>query len=258
MVSAFPELLGGPAGRGAFDDIEVQKAAARVRQDDENVEYPKGEGGNGEEVDRNHAAEVIAKEGLPVLGRRATSAMGHVFRDGSLSEGDPELEQLAVNPGSAPQRIGATHLADQIDGVRGDRRSADSARPASPPPEEAETCSLPSDDGVRLEDPERPFPSIPSVGEPDPEGAVRGPQARSVGAAAQDEQLVAQGQVFQEQVPTRFQRRGGEAEDQNEPTNHVAEDSRKRLRNPAFSDRMRFLPRTRGGSRVVKVFEDVG
>jgi len=128
-----------------------------VRQDDENVEYPKGDGGNGEEVDRTHAAEVIAKEGLPVLGRRAASARDHVVGDGSLSEADPELEQLAMNPGSTPQRIGVTHLADQIDGVRGDRRSADSARPASPPPEDAETCSMPSDEGVRLEDSERPF-----------------------------------------------------------------------------------------------------
>lgn len=43
-------MLGGPRGRGTLDDIEVQNPAARVRQDDENVEDMEGEGGNGEEV----------------------------------------------------------------------------------------------------------------------------------------------------------------------------------------------------------------
>ena len=61
----FPELLGRPSSRRAFDDMEVQHTAAVMRQDDENVEHPKGQGGNGEEVGRHHATEVIAKERPP-------------------------------------------------------------------------------------------------------------------------------------------------------------------------------------------------
>ena len=52
----------------SLNDIEVRNTAAMMRQDNKNVEHLKGEGGDGEEVDRNHAAEAIAKENLPVLG----------------------------------------------------------------------------------------------------------------------------------------------------------------------------------------------
>ena len=63
----FPELLGRPTGRRALDDIEVEDSATIMGKDNENVEHLEGEGGNGEEVDRNHAAEVIAEECFPVL-----------------------------------------------------------------------------------------------------------------------------------------------------------------------------------------------
>jgi hypothetical protein len=39
-----------------------------MRQNDMNVEHLKGESGNGEEVDRYHAGEMMAQESLPVLG----------------------------------------------------------------------------------------------------------------------------------------------------------------------------------------------
>jgi len=248
----FPELLGGPTDRGALDDLEVQKAAAMVRQDDESVEDVEGDGGNGEEVDRHHAAEVIAEECLPVLGRGATSPRDHVSGDRSLSNGDTELEQLAVNPGRAPQRIRVAHLPDQGDDLWGDGFPAGWARAAFPSPEEAETCPVPLDDGVRLEDPKRRFPSFPGVGEPDPEGPVQWRQPWSVGTATQDEQLVAKSQVLKDQVPAGFQSRYGEVKPESQPRNHAAEDSRKRLRISVFSHRMRFLPRTRFSSTSPK------
>jgi hypothetical protein len=78
----------------------------------EHVEHLKGHAGNGEEVDRNHTAEVIAKECLTVVGRAGTTARDHVFGDGSLSQVDTELEQLAVDPRSTLQGIGIVHLSD--------------------------------------------------------------------------------------------------------------------------------------------------
>jgi hypothetical protein len=66
-----PELLGSTNSRRAFNDIAVEDSATIMGKHPEPVEHLKGPAGNGEEVDRNHAAEVIAKEGLPVVGRGA-------------------------------------------------------------------------------------------------------------------------------------------------------------------------------------------
>jgi hypothetical protein len=47
-------------------------------KDKEGIEHVEGAGGNGEGVDRNHSAEVIAKERFPVLERGATRMWYHV------------------------------------------------------------------------------------------------------------------------------------------------------------------------------------
>jgi hypothetical protein len=82
--------------------MEMQHPAAMMGKDQEDIEHLKVEGGNGEGIDRNHAAAMIAKERFPVVGRGATGAWGHIVGDGLLRYGDAELEQLAVNSGSTP------------------------------------------------------------------------------------------------------------------------------------------------------------
>jgi hypothetical protein len=39
------------------------------------------------------------------------------------------------------------------------------------------------------------------------------------------EELVTEGQVFQQQVPTGIRSRQGQAKEENQPTNHAAEDA---------------------------------
>jgi hypothetical protein len=159
-------------------------------KDNEGAEHLEGEGGNGKEVDRNHAAEVIAKERFPVLGRGATRTRDHGVGDGSLREGDTELEQLAVNPGSTPQRIGAVHVPDQGDEVRGNGFPAGFARTAFPSPAESKPRSMPREDRAGLNQAQPGFPSFPGLRKPSPKGTVQRCQAWSFGARAQDEQLV--------------------------------------------------------------------
>lgn len=53
-------------------------------QDNEDVKHFKVDGRNGEEIDRNHAGGVIAKECFPILGRGTAGARGHIVGDGSL------------------------------------------------------------------------------------------------------------------------------------------------------------------------------
>ena len=69
-------------------------------KDEEDVEHLKVNRGNGQEIDRNHAGKVIAQESFPVLGWRAMGTRDHIVGDGSLRDGNTELEQLAVNSGS--------------------------------------------------------------------------------------------------------------------------------------------------------------
>jgi hypothetical protein len=66
---------------------------------------------------------MIAKEGLPALGRRASSA-GHILGDAGLADLDAELEQLAMDPRRSPQRIDNAHLADQPSYFSGNRQPA--------------------------------------------------------------------------------------------------------------------------------------
>ena len=162
----------------------------------EHVEHLKGHAGNGEEVDRNHAAEVIVKECLPVVGRAGTTARDHVFGDGSLSEGDTEREQLAVDPRSTPQRIGVVPVPDQGDEVWGNGFPAGFARTAIPSPEGSKPCAMPLKDGAGLNQDQPGLPFSPGLGKPSPKNTVQRRQTRSFGVPAQHEQLVSQGQDF--------------------------------------------------------------
>lgn len=128
-----------------------------------------------------------------------------------------------MNPGSAPEWIGAAHFADEVDGVWGDGLTPDSKRPTFPSPEQVEAGSMPSDDRIGLNHPKGRPPRAPSLEEPGPKSSVQRCQVCSFGATAQDEQLVPQSQVLEEQVPARSQRRSGEAEDQSQPNNHAIE-----------------------------------
>ena len=196
---------------------------------------------------------MIAQEGCPFLGRGPTRLPDHVFADGSLGDANSQFLEFPVNARCAPQRFGAVHLLDQGNDVRGNGPPAGFARTTLPPPKEAKTRSMPLDDDVRLKHSKRHFPSVPGVGEPDPECSVQWREAGALGASVQDEQLVMQSQVSQQQVPAGFQRRGCEAEEQNQPNNYAVKDSRNGRRNPAFSTRMELLPTTgfAGGDRFV-------
>jgi hypothetical protein len=66
---------------------------------------------------------LIAQEAAPSRGSR-TSPSQHVLRDGRLADFDAELEQLAVDPGCTPQRVGAGSSAESGHESRGPLRAA--------------------------------------------------------------------------------------------------------------------------------------
>ena len=99
-------------------DIEVNDPSAVVAEDDHGVEQPKRRGRNNEHVDGPRVAHVVAQEAAPGRGGDCGSPW-HVPADGGLAHYDTELEQLAVDAGCAPQRIGDAHFADQTSGLPG-------------------------------------------------------------------------------------------------------------------------------------------
>jgi hypothetical protein len=67
-----------------------------------------------------------------------------------LGNGQAKLKEFTVDAGSTPERIGATHLADQVDGVWGDGFPAGFAGTAFPSPEEPKPRAMPLKDRAGL------------------------------------------------------------------------------------------------------------
>ena len=170
--------------------------------------------------------------------------MNHIFCDSPLGNRDSELEQLAVNARSAPQRVGVAHRPDQGNGLWVDSLATSSARSAFPLPEETESFAMPSDHGVGLDDQKVGLPGMPVLGEPGPQSTVQWHQARPFTGPAQDKELMAQRQVLQQQISAGFQCRGEEAEQQSQPMEHAVESLAKTLTKAVFSGRMELLPTT--------------
>src|SRR5664279_5706426 len=112
---------------------------------------------------------------------------------------------------------------------------------------------MPLKDGAGLNQAQPTLPSAPGLREPGPKDPVQRRQTWSLGAPAQHEQLVSQGQHLEEHAPAGFQSGNGQVKREGQPTNHAAEDSGKYRRSPVFSAWMRFLPTTRATGGAPKV-----
>src|ERR1035437_8875359 len=91
----------------------MDDSSSVVAEDDQGVKKPKRRGCNDEHVDRNNVCQVVVQETTPGRGGDFWPPR-HVSSDGGLAHVDAELEQFAVDPGRAPQRVGRPNLADQI------------------------------------------------------------------------------------------------------------------------------------------------
>jgi hypothetical protein len=60
---------------------------------------------------RRRAVSMVAKKRLPSLARRS-SAPSYVLGNRRLPDIDAKLEQFAVDPGSAPERVGDADVAE--------------------------------------------------------------------------------------------------------------------------------------------------
>jgi hypothetical protein len=63
---------------------------------------------------------------------------------------ETQFKQLAVDPGSTPQRIGLAQVANEPNGVWANGVAAGFAGTAFPSPEEPKALPTPADDGIGL------------------------------------------------------------------------------------------------------------
>ena len=194
-----PQLQRGPLRGRMLGDVDVHDAPPVQRQHDQHVQRAERHRRHGEKVDGRRLVQVVPQERLPVL-RRSAASLEHVAGDGGLVQEVTELEQLAVNARRAPRRVLARDPADQLDHFPWDARPARLQRLALATPPPSPRLAVPSDHGLGLHQPQRRAPAVPPLAEQDPERAVAIAERRLGVGALQDKDLLAQGQVLQEQV----------------------------------------------------------
>jgi len=113
--------------------------------------------------------------------------------DRGLGNLNSELEQLAVDPRRAPQRVLLAHARDQLADVRRDRRPPGVAGARFPSPVPVKTFPVPADDGLRRHDDEGVQAIRPQTIEPEfpIERCERGSR---FSLSPQDRRLMAKGQ----------------------------------------------------------------
>ena len=111
-----------------------------------------------------------------------------------------------MNARRAPEGIGEGQGADELGDLRIDGRTTGSTASRLPVPERAEALPVPANHGLRLNDMERLAPPCPPLREPHPECAVEENDPRSLGAAAEQGELLSQRQVLKNEVGAGLQR----------------------------------------------------
>jgi len=147
-----------------------------------------------------------------------------------LGDGQAKLEQFAADSWSTPERIGTTHLADQVDGVWSEGFPAGFARTAL---SIARRVEIPLD-AIEVPCWVELGAAGSSIRPRRAKAKLKGPGPAASGvvawSSAQREQLVSQGQDLQEQGPARFKPGNGHVKHGCHPTNHATQNSGKCLR----------------------------
>jgi hypothetical protein len=142
-----------------------------VSEDDEDVEDVERRRRDGEGIDRSQGADVVGQERAPGLRRRLAWRTWHEARHLALGDRDAECAQLAVDAGSAPERIELGHVADEVARVAIDGWTPGRSSRA-PGPETPKSRAVPVHDGIRPHGHEGVAPTRPRARQRDPEEAI--------------------------------------------------------------------------------------
>src|SRR5258708_18334095 len=112
-----------PLSRWVSGHRDPQQLSPSMAEHKKREQLLKGNRRNHKQINRRNPLHMIAKEGLPRL-QWPIAPRHHVDRNRGLGDLDAELEQLAMDLGSAPQRVLKTHSSDEIAHLFADPRSA--------------------------------------------------------------------------------------------------------------------------------------
>jgi hypothetical protein len=140
-------------------------------------------------------AYVIVEERLPGL-RGGVAASAQESRHGSFRDLDTQLEQLPLDAGCSPKRVGRGHLQDQSSNRRANFWTS-ALPPGNPGPEQAKARAMPTHYGLRSDEDQRPVPILPALGQPHPKEAIRPSQPRPRALSLEHGELLTKGQVLQ-------------------------------------------------------------
>ena len=200
------KLLDHPLGRRVHGHVEVQDLAPSVIDREEAVQQPEGDGRHSEEINRGNRLAMVSEKRKPVLGGVAgpRQPARQVARHGTFRNVEAQLQQFAVDSGSAPRRILTRHAPDKLEEVGADLASAATRAQA---PIEPKARAMPSNNGFGLDQDERFHPPRPATPQRDPEQAVEAAEAGSRMFALEHRDLLAQGQNLQTKIMARAEER---------------------------------------------------
>jgi len=193
-----------------------------VSEDEEDVEDLERHGRYDEEVAGDHLGGVGPEESHPGEGG-GSSAADHVLLDGRLGHLDADLGAFTDDSGCSPERVGRRQTPDENAYFFRYLRSPGLPGAAETGPVIAKPPALPGDDRSRLNDDECLSPPEPEAGEPGPEEAVGGPEARPLQGALADGQLMAEREDLKLHGGSGAQARAEEREECGEDRRHWIE-----------------------------------
>ena len=120
----------------------------------------------------------------------------HVLAHARFAAGKAKLEQFAMNPRCAPERVVPAHRTNQGSDVRRDCRSSQLSPSNLPGPEQAEALAVPTDHRRRLHDDGARLPIHPDRRQPGPQESIRGRQLRPLHRPPQNTELMTEGQTL--------------------------------------------------------------
>jgi len=194
------KLVGHPICRRVRCDTDVDQHSSGMMDDEEDVEYPEGDGRDRKEVHCGGDLAVVGENGAPWLPCVGMSPVpGHGARDWAFGDLRAELLDLAVDARRSRRRsLGVHSVYDGTDVGPCARSSSATTRVSAPGRSEA--LAMPADDGLGLVDGERLLPSRPPAAQGQPEESIGRAETRSRLLPSEDGELLSEREVLQAQV----------------------------------------------------------
>src|SRR5215831_6296615 len=152
--------------------VEMDDASTVVSQNQEHVKHLKSNGRHSQEVNRDHALDVILQEGLPGL-RGWIAPAYEILAHAGFVDVDAQLEQFPMDARRTPERIVAAHPANQLPNLFRHRWTPGLATANFPGPEQPKALAMPANDAFRLDNHQEGSPIAPSLRITRPTGADR-------------------------------------------------------------------------------------